>query len=51
MDLKQLLESGLSVMGLTPPPGATEALCRYGSYLLEQNQVMNLWGGILIKMQ
>lgn len=29
-------------MGITPPPGAAEKLCRYAELLLEQNQVMNL---------
>lgn len=29
-------------MGLTPPTGAVDKLCRYAQLLLEQNQVMNL---------
>lgn len=29
-------------MGLTPPDGAVDKLCRYAELLLEQNQVMNL---------
>lgn len=29
-------------MGITPPEGAVEKLCRYGELLLEQNRVMNL---------
>ena len=29
-------------MGLTPPEGAVDKLCRYADLLLEQNQVMNL---------
>lgn len=29
-------------MGLTPPQGAVDKLCRYAELLLEQNQVMNL---------
>ena len=40
--MKELIASGLAQLGLTPPPGAVEALARYGALLLEQNQVMNL---------
>ncbi len=40
--MKQILTQGLDALGLTPPDGAIEALCRYGELLLEQNKVMNL---------
>ena len=40
--IKTLLAQGLREMGLTPPEGAVDKLCRYGELLLEQNQVMNL---------
>ena len=40
--VKSLLAQGLTQMGLTPPEGAVDKLCRYGLLLLEQNQVMNL---------
>ena len=33
---------GLKEMGLTPPSGAVDKLCRYSQLLLAQNQVMNL---------
>jgi 16S rRNA (guanine527-N7)-methyltransferase len=36
------LEEGLTALGITPPPGAVEALLLYARRLLEQNQVMNL---------
>lgn len=41
-EIKALLAQGLEEMGLTPPEGAVDKLCRYGQLLLEQNQVMNL---------
>jgi len=40
--MKDILINGLRDMGLTPPDGAIEALCRYSDLLLQQNQVMNL---------
>ena len=40
--MKQRISNGLAALGLTPPPGAVEALAEYGRLLLEQNQVMNL---------
>ena len=40
--VKDLLAQGLQEMGLPPPAGAVDKLCRYGELLLEQNQVMNL---------
>lgn len=40
--MKDILIEGLSQMGLTPPPGAVDRLCRYAQLLLEQNKVMNL---------
>jgi len=40
--MRDILEQGLADMGLTPPPGAVDKLCRYAQLLLEQNQVMNL---------
>ena len=36
------ISAGLAALGLTPPPDAAGQLARYGSLLLEQNQVMNL---------
>lgn len=40
--MKDILAQGLAEMGILPPPGAVERLCRYSELLLEQNQVMNL---------
>ena len=40
--VRELLAQGLQEMGLTPPEGAVDKLCRYGQLLLERNQVMNL---------
>lgn len=40
--MKDILIEGLSQMGIVPPPGAVEQLCRYAQLLLEQNKVMNL---------
>lgn len=40
--MKDILTQGLREMGLTPPQGAVDRLCRYAELLLEQNQVMNL---------
>lgn len=40
--MKDILTQGLHEMGLTPPEGAVDKLCRYAELLLEQNQVMNL---------
>lgn len=40
--MKDILTQGLHEMGLTPPEGAVDKLCRYAGLLLEQNQVMNL---------
>lgn len=40
--MKDILIQGLGKMGLTPPDGAVDKLCRYSQLLLEQNQVMNL---------
>lgn len=40
--MKDILTEGLSQMGITPPPGAVDQLCRYAQLLLEQNTVMNL---------
>lgn len=40
--MKDLLIQGLGDLGLTPPPGAVDRLCRYAQLLLEQNQIMNL---------
>ena len=40
--VKDILAQGLAAMGLTPPDGAVDRLCRYGELLLEQNRVMNL---------
>jgi len=40
--MKDILAQGLREMGVTPPQGAVEKLCRYGELLLEQNKVMNL---------
>lgn len=40
--MKDILIQGLAEMGLTPPSGAVDKLCRYSQLLLEQNQVMNL---------
>lgn len=40
--MKDILTQGLREMGLTPPEGAVDKLCRYADLLLKQNQVMNL---------
>lgn len=40
--MKDILIRGLRDMGLTPPEGAVDRLCRYADLLLEQNKVMNL---------
>lgn len=40
--MKQLLTSGLTQLGLTPPESAVGSLIQYCDLLLEQNQVMNL---------
>lgn len=40
--MKDILTQGLQEMGLTPPEGAVDKLCRYAGLLLEQNKVMNL---------
>ena len=40
--MKDILVNGLAQMGITPPPGAVDKLCRYADLLLEQNRVMNL---------
>ncbi len=40
--MKNILTDGLREMGLFPPQGAVEKLCRYAQLLTEQNKVMNL---------
>jgi 16S rRNA (guanine527-N7)-methyltransferase len=40
--MKQLIQQGLNELSLTTPPEAAEKLERYGTLLLEKNQVMNL---------
>lgn len=40
--MKDILAQGFAEMGILPPPGAVEKLCRYADLLLEQNRVMNL---------
>lgn len=40
--MEEILIQGLAQMGITPPPGAVDKLCRYAQLLLEQNKVMNL---------
>ena len=40
--MREILNQGLADLGITPPPGAVDKLCRYGELLLEQNRVMNL---------
>ena len=40
--MREQIARGLEALGLTPPPGAAEALAEYGRLLLEKNQVMNL---------
>lgn len=40
--MRDILAQGLRELGLTPPQGAVDRLCRYADLLLEQNQVMNL---------
>lgn len=40
--MEKRIETGLTELGLTPPPGAAAKLARYGEMLIEQNKVMNL---------
>ena len=40
--MQDILTAGFRELGLTPPPGAIDTLCRYSELLLEQNKVMNL---------
>ena len=40
--MRDILAQGLAQMGISPPEGAVDKLCRYAELLLEQNQVMNL---------
>lgn len=40
--MKDILVQGLAQMGVTPPPGGVDKLCRYAELLLAQNRVMNL---------
>ena len=40
--MKDILTNGLRELGITPPPGGVDKLCRYADLLLEQNKVMNL---------
>lgn len=40
--MREQIARGLEELGLTPPPGAADALAEYGGLLLEKNQVMNL---------
>lgn len=40
--MTDILAQALADMGISPPQGAVDKLCRYGELLLEQNQVMNL---------
>ncbi len=40
--MKDILAQGFADMGIVPPVGAVDKLCRYAQLLLEQNQVMNL---------
>lgn len=40
--MREILTTGLAQMGITPPQGAIDKLCRYSELLLAQNQVMNL---------
>lgn len=40
--MREQIARGLEELGLTPPPGAADALAEYGRLLLEKNQVMNL---------
>jgi len=40
--MEKRIETGLAELGLTPPPGASAKLARYGEMLIEQNKVMNL---------
>ena len=40
--MENILAQGLQEMGITPPEGAVDRLCRYAELLLEQNKVMNL---------
>ena len=40
--MQDILTAGFRELGLTPPPGAIDMLCRYSELLLEQNKVMNL---------
>ena len=40
--MKDILAPGLAQLGVTPPEGAVDRLCRYAQLLVEQNKVMNL---------
>lgn len=40
--MRDILTQGLQEMGITPPTGAVDRLCRYAQLLLEQNKFMNL---------
>lgn len=40
--MREILNAGLAELGLTPPPGAVEALEQYAALLIARNQVMNL---------
>lgn len=40
--MEKKIETGLTQLGLTPPPEAAAKLARYGEMLIEQNKVMNL---------
>ena len=40
--MKDILTQGLAQLGITPPEGAVDRLCRYADLLAEQNRVMNL---------
>ena len=40
--MENILAQGLQELGITPPEGAVDRLCRYAELLLEQNKVMNL---------
>ena len=40
--MREILNQGLAQLGVEPPDGAVDILCRYGQLLLKQNEVMNL---------
>ena len=40
--MENILVQGIQELGITPPEGAVDKLCRYAELLLEQNKVMNL---------